>query len=268
MIVGDANLAEVSTYLKLGTTSLVLWLVEQELRTEPAVQAALARIDALALVDPVRETHEVSHDLTLTHRLELLDGRRLTALEIQREYLEAVLSLGEPADDDGESRDVISRWGSLIERLGTEPASCAREVEWLAKLRLLEGLRRRDHLDWGNARLAAVDLQWSDLRPERSLFGRLVGAGAVEVLVDPAQVEAAVLHPPRETRAYFRGEAIARYGAHVAAASWDSIVFDVPGAPTLRRVPMRDPLRGTAEHVEPLLAASPDARALLAALEG
>jgi proteasome accessory factor A len=75
-----------------------------------------------------------------------------------------------------------------------------------------------------------------------------------------------VTHPPEDTRAYFRGETIARFGAHVSAASWDSVVFDVPGAPTLQRVPMRDPLRGTKAHVAGLLDASPDVGALLAAL--
>jgi len=270
LIVGDANCLETATFLKLGTTSLVLWLVEQAAAEGPSPEAlaALRRIDALALVDPVRATHEVSHDLSLSRRIELLDGRRLTAIEIQREYLEAIRSVGEPAAEDAETLEVLERWASILDRLETEPASCAREVEWLAKLRLLEGLRRRDHLEWGHARLAAVDLQWSDLRPERSLFARLLGAGAVERIVEPAQVERAVVEPPRETRAFFRGRSISRFGAHVAAASWDSIVFDVPGAPTLRRVPMRDPLRGTAEHVERLVDSSTDAASLLAALEG
>jgi len=85
-------------------------------------------------------------------------------------------------------------------------------------------------------------------------------------VVTPEQVSEAVLHPPRDTRAYFRGEAVARYGAEISAASWDSIVFDVPGAATLQRVPMRDPLRGTAAHVGDLLDRSPDAATLLAAL--
>ena len=270
LIGGDANCLEVATYLKLATTSLVLWLIEQGAAPEPpaAVTEALARVDALALADPVTATHEVSHDLTLARPLELADGRRLTALEIQREYLEAVTSVGEAGADDGETRDVLARWSSLLDRLATDPASCAREVEWLAKLRVLEGLRRRDHLDWGNARLAAVDLQWSDLRPERSLYAKLVQAGAVETLVAPSDVEHAVTEPPRDTRAFFRGRAISRFGAHVSAASWDSVVFDVPGAPTLSRVPMRDPLRGTAEHVESIVEASADASALLAALGG
>ncbi|RYV52676.1 depupylase/deamidase Dop [Pengzhenrongella frigida] len=267
VIIGDANLLQTATYLKLGTTSLVLWLLEQSVATAAprAAATALAAIDRLTLRDPVGAVHAVSHDLTLTTRLDLADGRRLTALEVQREYLAAVrLVLGDVPD--AETGDVLDRWDSLLERLGTDPASCAREVEWLAKLRLLEGLRRRDHLAWDHPRLAAVDLQWSDVRPERGLYHRLLEAGAVERLIEEGSAERAAVRPPADTRAYFRGEALARYAGHISAASWDSIVFDIPGAPTLQRVPMRDPLRGTRDHVGALLDRSPDARSLLAAL--
>ncbi|HEY0188958.1 MAG TPA: depupylase/deamidase Dop [Cellulomonas sp.] len=285
VIIGDANLLEVATYLKLGTTSLVLWLIERA--TAGQARDLAAAVDRLALADPVAAVHTVSHDLTMTATLPLADGRHLTALQVQREYLDAVraavLRLGEqgahvplsaqgaPAAQaaqatDPQTADVLARWASLLDRLATDPSSCAREVEWLAKLRLLEGLRRRDHLDWDHPRLAAVDLQWSDLRPERGLYHRLVAAGAVERLVTDEQVAAAVSTPPEDTRAWFRGQAIARYGGHVSAASWDSVVFDVPGAPTLQRVPMRDPLRGTRAHVAELLDRSPDVASLLAAL--
>jgi proteasome accessory factor A len=267
VIIGDANLLEVATYLKLGTTSLVLWLIE---RVADGRAADLgSTLDRLALADPVAAVHTVSHDLALTARLTLADGRRLTAIEVQHEYLGAIrTALGRDLGEgvDAQTADVLARWGSLLERLATDPASCAREVEWLAKMRLLEGMRRRDHLDWDHPRLAAVDLQWSDVRPERGLYHRLVNAGAVERLVADDAVHAAVSTPPEDTRAYFRGETIARFGAHVSAASWDSVVFDVPGAPTLQRVPMRDPLRGTKAHVAALLEASPDVRSLLAAL--
>jgi len=276
VIIGDANMVQPATYLKLGTTSLVLWLLEQGLPGAggEAAAAALVAIDRLALTDPVGAVHTVSHDVTLTARLDLVDGRRLTALEIQHEYLGAVraaLGLELPAPKelpDAETGDVLARWVSILDRLGTDPASCAHEVEWLAKLRLLEGLRRRDHLPWDHPRLAAVDLQWSDLRPERGLYFRLLEAGAIERMVDEDSAERAAVHPPADTRAYFRGEALARYSGHISAASWDSIVFDVPGAPTLQRVPMRDPLRGTRAHVGALLDRSPDARSLLAALAG
>ena len=267
VIIGDANLLEVATYLKLGTTSLVLWLVERI--ADGTAKDLGATLDRLTLADPVAAVHTVSHDLALTARLRLADGRRLTAVEVQREYLAAVrTALGrDPGTQvDAQTADVLARWGSLLDRLVTDPASCAREVEWLAKMRLLEGMRRRDHLDWDHPRLAAVDLQWSDVRPERGLYHRLVNAGAVERLVADDAVQAAVRTPPEDTRAYFRGETIARFGAHVSAASWDSVVFDVPGAPTLQRVPMRDPLRGTKAHVAALLEASPDVRSLLEAL--
>jgi Pup amidohydrolase len=271
VIIGDANQLEVATYLKLGTTSLVLWLIE---RIADGSAADLGRaLDRLALADPVGSVHAVSHDLTLTRRLHLADGRLLTAIEVQQEYLAAVRTalgraVGAGAGDgpDAQTADVLARWGSLLDRLATDPASCAREVEWLAKMRLLEGLRRRDRLEWDHPRLAAVDLQWSDVRPERGLYHRLVDAGAVERLVPDEDVRAAVTTPPEDTRAYFRGRTIARFGAHVSAASWDSVVFDVPGAPTLQRVPMRDPLRGTRAHVETLLETSPDVASLLAAL--
>jgi len=141
-------------------------------------------------------------------------------------------------------------------------------VEWVAKLRLLEGLRRREQLGWDHAKLAAVDLQWSDLRPERGLYHRVLAAGAVDTVVTDEQVRRAVAHPPDDTRAYFRGEAMARYCGQVCAASWDSVIFDVPGRDTLQRVPMRDPWRGTRAHVGALLDACPDAAALLDALGG
>ena len=267
VIIGDATMLEVATYLRLGTASLVLWLIERAV-AEGGAGGALALVDRLALRDPVTAVHTVSHDLTMTARLELSDGRRLTALEVQQEYLAAVrMALAHVGGaPDAQTADVLARWEALLAALATDPASCARQVEWLAKLRLLDGMRRRDRLAWDHPRLAAVDLQWSDVRPERGLYHRLVSAGAVELLVTPEQVSEAVLHPPRDTRAYFRGEAVARYGAEISAASWDSVVFDVLGAATLQRVPMRDPLRGTAAHVESLLDSSPDAAALLEAL--
>ncbi len=269
VIIGDATMLEAATYVRLGTTSLVLWLVEQAEAGGAARRVAKA-VDRLALRDPVGAVHRVSHDLGLTERLELADGRHLTALQIQAEYLAAVRAALDAGGDapDAQTADVLDRWASLLTRLGEEPASCAREVEWLAKLRLLDGMRRRDHLAWDHPRLAAVDLQWSDVRPERGLYHRLVAADAVERLVTPEQVGDAVVHPPQDTRAYFRGEAVARYGDQISAASWDSVVFDVPGAQHLQRVPMRDPLRGTRAHVGELLERSPDARSLLEALGG
>jgi len=273
LIIGDANLFEVATFLKLGTTSLVLFVIEQldalaslDAATGASLRAELAD---LRLHDPVADVQRVSRDLDLRAPLRLADGRRLTALEIQRVYADVARRAAEHLGTlDDETRAVLDRWDSVLERLGTDPSSCAKEVEWVAKLRLLDRLRRRDHLDWDHPRLAAMDLQWSDVRPERSIYHRLLAAGAAERVVDERAVSQAVHHAPEDTRAYFRGEVMARFGDQVSAASWDSVIFDVEGAPSLQRVPMLDPLRGTRAHIGALLDASEDAGALLAGLAG
>jgi Pup amidohydrolase len=143
----------------------------------------------------------------------------------------------------------------------TNPSVVADKVDWAAKLGLLEAYRERHGLDWDDHRLAAVDLQYHDLRPERSLFVRL----DTERLVSEQAVLDAVTEPPRRTRAYFRGQCLKRWASSVASANWDSMVFDL-GTDPLRRVPMMDPLRGTAEFVEELLDGSSSPAELLARL--
>src|SRR5205823_12608325 len=120
----------------------------------------------------------------------------------------------------------------------------ARELDWVAKLRLLEGYRERDNLEWDSSRLQLVDLQYSDVRPEKGLYHRLVSRGAIETLLAPGLAESAVHDPPEDPRASFRGECLRRYGPSVAAASWDSVIFDI-GRESLVRVPMLEPQRGT-----------------------
>jgi proteasome accessory factor A len=130
---------------------------------------------------------------------------------------------------------------------------------------MLEGFRSRDGLTWGTPRLQLVDLQYSDLRPDRGLYHRLAARGSMETLVSPEQVIRAVESPPEDTRAYFRGECLRRYPTQVAAASWDSVIFDL-GRESLVRVPTLEPLRGTKGHVGALLARSPTAEDLVEAL--
>ncbi|WP_223148107.1 depupylase/deamidase Dop [Actinotalea sp. JY-7885] len=263
LILGDATLLEVATYLRLGTTSLVLWLAEHAGEHGALVE----RLLGLRLADPVRAVREVSRDLTLRRPLDLADGRRMTALEIQGEYLAALREAVGP-DLDPATADVLARWASVLERLGQDPMTCAREVEWVAKLRLLEAMRSRDRLAWDNPRLAAMDIQWSDVRPERGLYHRLLASGAVERLVTDDDVARAVTEPPADTRAYFRGTVVRRFGAQVRAASWDSVVLDVPTLPSLRRIPLLDPWRGTAAHVGELLDTCADAAELVDRLGG
>ena len=260
VIVGDANLSEVSTYLKLGTTSLVLALIEE---------GGIG--DDLVLADPVREIHAVSHDPTLTHRLTLRDGRQLTALEMQRRYLDRAEALARRqavAEVDPQTADVLARWGAVLDDLEADPRRTADRVDWAAKLALLDGYRRRDGLDWDSARLQLIDLQYSDIRPDKGLALRLEASGRLERLTTVDEVTHAMQQPPVDTRAYFRGECLRRYGDAVAAASWDSVIFDVPGYDALQRVPTIEPVRGTRDHIGHLLEASATAAELLDALRG
>src|SRR5690606_11821271 len=142
LILGDATLLEVATFLRLGTTSLVLWLVEQA-QERPGL---LDFVPGLALADPVGAVREVSRDLSLSARLETVHGGTVTALDVQRAYLTAVrTAVGRPDDATAE---VLARWESVLDRLARDPASCAREVEWVAKWRLLEAMRTRDRIGW------------------------------------------------------------------------------------------------------------------------
>jgi Pup amidohydrolase len=259
VIIGDANMSELSTYLKLGTTSLVLAMIEDKFLT----------VD-LSVEEPVSSLRAVSHDPALRHLLTLRSGRRLTAVQLQMEYLEQARKYVEDRfgdDVDAQTADVLDRWESVLTRLEQDPMLCARELDWVAKLRLLEGYRSRDGLAWNSPRLQLVDLQYSDVRADKGLYARLVARGAMERLVSEDEVLSAVDHAPEDTRAYFRGECLRRYPTQVAAASWDSVIFDL-GRESLVRVPTLEPLRGTKSHVGALLDRSPTADALVEALSG
>ncbi len=259
VIIGDANLSEISTYLKVGMTSLVLAMIE-----DPFLA------DDLSIAHPIRELHDVSHDWSLSHQMRLTDGRRMTALQLQGEYLERAKKFVDDrfgADADEQTRDVLDRWESVLTRLSSDPMQLASELDWVAKLRLLEGYRDRDGLDWNSSRLELIDLQYADVRPDKGLYHRLVARGAMQTLLAPLAAASAVASPPEDTRAYFRGECLRRYGASVAAASWDSVIFDV-GRESMVRVPMAEPLRGTRAHVGALLDRCHDAASLIDALAG
>jgi proteasome accessory factor A len=245
VIIGDANLAEVAGLLKVGTTALVLSMIEERFLS-----------DDLALLRPVQALHEVSHDPDLRQRVELRDGRSLSALDIQREYCAQAHKFVENrfgADVDDPTSEILRRWVQVLDDLSDDPNRLAGQLDWVAKRQILDGYRSRDGLDWSDARLQLVDLQYSDVRPDKGLYHRLVKSGRMERVIDATAAHQAVHQPPLNTRAWFRGECVRRYGAHVAAASWDSVIFDVPGRLSLQRVPMLEPLRGTKRHVGELL---------------
>jgi proteasome accessory factor PafA2 len=241
VIIGDANLAETSTYLKLGATSLVLDLIEEGLD-----------LTDLALARPVHAVHVISRDPTLRATVALADGRELTGLALQRIYLDRVAKLVDSRDPDPRAADIVQTWAGVLDLLERDPMDCADLLDWPAKLRLLDGFRHRENLSWSAPRLHLVDLQYSDVRLDKGLYNRLVARGSMKRLITEQQVRDAVDNPPIDTRAYFRGECLRRFGADIAAASWDSVIFDL-GGDSLVRIPTLEPLRGSKAHVGALL---------------
>lgn len=261
VIIGDANLAETSTYLKMGTTSLVLAMIEDGWLDRHGV--------ALGVEQPVRALHEISHDPSLQYKVRLRDGRHMTALHMQMIYAEQARAYAEHrcgAELDPHTADVLARWEAVLTGLEQDPMSLAHQLDWVAKLKLLQGYRDRDGLEWDHPRLGLVDLQYSDVRPGKGLYNRLVSTGRMARLVSDAAVEQAISTPPVDTRAWFRGQCLRKFAPAVAAASWDSMIFELSGNRSLQRVPMREPLRGTKAHVQGLLDASATAEDLVRAL--
>jgi proteasome accessory factor A len=186
-------------------------------------------------------------------------------LDLQWAFFERASSFLESRDSDEPTTEVMQRWEAVLDQLGRDAMGCADQLDWVAKLRLLEGYREREELGWASPKLQLVDLQYADVRPEKGLYHRLVARGSMQTLFDADQVRHAMAEPPEDTRAYFRGRCLAQYSSEVVAASWDSVIFDV-GRDSLVRVPMMEPERGTKVHVGSLFDRCPSAKDLLEAI--
>jgi proteasome accessory factor A len=247
VIVGDANLCEVATYLKVGATAIVLAMIEDGFVDKD-----------LSISTPVAAIRAVSHDPSLRQTVDVAELGRCTALDVQWEFLRLARKYAEESglescggEDAG--RRVLDRWESVLGALESDPTSLDGQLDWITKQQLLQAYAARDGLEWNDPKLELLSVQYHDVRPERSLYERLVRAGKVERLLVEDEVRAAMADPPPSTRAYFRGTCLARWADSVVAANWDSLVLDV-GTDPLRRIPMMEPTRGSKVHVAELFA--------------
>jgi proteasome accessory factor A len=257
VIIGDANMSQVATFVKLGSTALLLAALED---------SGLGAFPAMPR-HPVSAVRGFSLDPSLKHTVLCEDERERTAWDFQDELWHLAEDHVERHGADAvaapeEVHLLLTQWREMLDGVRDDPDAVADRIDWVAKLRIVQGFQERHALGHGDARLHAIDLQYHDLRPERSLAQR-VGLRALHT--DDA-VREAVHNPPEDTRAYFRGQCVARYPDEIVAANWDSVVFDVGEGP-LQRVPMLDPLRGTRVLTEDLLETSATAQALLNALD-
>jgi proteasome accessory factor A len=233
VIVGDANMAEHSTYLKVGTLGLVLDLLE-----------AGADLPLLDLDEPVRAFKQVSRDLDMKQTLKLVGGRPTTALAIQRAYLKAASDFYAAHEHRPVTDDVLVRWDEVLNKLEQDPRLLVRELDWVAKRHLIESYMERKGCGWDDPRMKLMDLQYHDVRQERGLFYTLERGDLIERIVREEDIQRAELTPPTGTRAYFRGRCVSKFAKSLYGASWTSLLFDV-GNTTIKKVPLMDPHRGT-----------------------
>ena len=230
VIGGDGNMFDVSAFLRFGTTSLVLWAIEQ---------GTDLRWDSLVMDDPVQETWNVSHHPDLDYKVTTAGGA-YTAAELQQIYLDLVVDTFEETGTTPTAADqeILTLWQSVLDRMRADLFSVASDVEWVGKYQLVKRQKERAGLEWNDPRLAAIDLQWSDLRPSHGLVYRLAAAGMVTRIVSDEEVERAADVAPTNTRAHVRGWAVASR-PDLVKASWSSLVFD-PGEGDLIRFPIAD----------------------------
>jgi Pup amidohydrolase len=254
VIPGDANLVPTSSLVRLGSTSLVLRLIEDGLAPR------------ITLADPVGDLPRISHDPQLGALLVADGGRRLTALDVQEAYLEAAEE--HYGGSEHAEAGSIAWWRRSVDALRAGDGSAARFVEWKAKQALLEGYRERGGLAWDDPKLALIDLQWADLRPGKGLAAALMARGQVDALAREDEVELAMVTPPADTRAWTRGKTITRFPEAVVAANWDSLSLALECLPQLQRVGLPDPWAATAAQTQGMFDDGARVQELIKALRG
>jgi proteasome accessory factor A len=214
VITGDANMSQWATALKIGSTALVLELIE------------LGHAPQLELADPIAATKQISRDQTHAWIIELKDGRKISALDIQRLYLAAAR---EHCPPDPDTTWVFNAWEAVLDDLASDYWLCRDRLDWVAKKFLLETLREAERLSWSDPWLQSIDLEYHNVSLERGLHYELVREDRMRRMVSEEEIKHAIFHPPETTRAFFRGRAVARFNRDIASIQWDGITFACNG---------------------------------------
>ena len=242
VIVGDSNMSEYATYLKVGATALILRMLE-----DPTVV-----LRDMTLENPIRAIREISHDTTCRRRVRLANGREASALEIQIEYLNRALRYADNHDLNPQEKQSLDMWEHVVTGLERDPLSLDREIDWVTKHNLIERYRDRHDLPLSHPRVALLDLQYHDISRGRSVFYKLQRAGLVERVVTDADIEEAVDTPPQTTRARLRGEFIRRAKERKRDYTVDWVHLKLNDQ-AQRTVLCKDPLRSHDERVDRLI---------------
>jgi proteasome accessory factor A len=243
VIVGDSNMSEYATYLKVGLTALVLGMLEG------------GGSFAMELEDPVRAIRQISRDPGCTARIGLMDGRRMTAVEIQREYLELVDGYYQGSRRDEIVEDLIDRWYYVLNQLEEDPMGLSREVDWVIKKRLMESYMTRRGVGWDDERILVMDLQYHNISRSTGLYYLADKKGLVRKEFGEPEIEDAIENPPQTTRAKIRGDFVRKANRLKKSYSVDWGYLKLNGH-FQKTVICKDPFRSHDPRVERMISSS------------
>ncbi len=242
VIVGDSNMSEVTTLLKVGSANLVLEMIEQGVQFRD-----------FSLDNPIRAIREISHDLTGRRSVRLAGGKEASALDIQREYFEKAVEHVAKRSPDPMAQRVLELWGRTLDAVEAQDLSkIDREIDWAIKNRLMNRYMEKHNMDLSNPRIAQIDLAYHDIRRGRGVFDLLQRKGQVERVTDDGEIEAAKDTPPQTTRAKLRGDFIAAAQAAGRDFTVDWVHLKLNDQ-AQRTVLCKDPFRAVDERVERLI---------------
>ena len=222
VIIGDSNMSEWATALKVGTTALALDLIEH------------GKAPQLEIAQPVNATKSISRDQDYDWIIELSDGRKISAIDVQRLYLKAA---EREYGGDSEFSWLLREWGNVLNDLERDVTSTADRVDWAAKKLMLSSFREVEKLSWGDPWLQAIDLEYHNIQPDQGLFFELQRQGSMQRLVSEKEIKDAIFTPPETTRAWFRGRSVARFNRAISSIQWDEIEFRNGAARSLVNLP-------------------------------
>jgi proteasome accessory factor A len=197
VIVGDSNMSEFATYLKVGTTAIVLSMVED----------GFIKRD-LALEDPVRAIKEISHDVACKRRVKLKRGKEFSAIEIQREYLDLALEYYQGQERSPQVADLLEKWQYVLDKLAEDPMTLHRELDWVIKRELINAYISRKGCSFDDQRVFMMDLQYHDVKRTRGLYYLMLRDGLIDRVITDEEIERAMTTPPQTTRAKVRSDFI------------------------------------------------------------
>ena len=207
----------------------------------------------LTLENPIRAIREISHDTTCRRKVRLANGRELSALDIQSEYLNKALKYAETKDLSIEEKQALQMWEHCVTTIERDPMDLDRECDWVIKHKLIEGYRAKHDLPLTHPKVALIDLQYHDISRTRGLFYKMQDAGLVERTCTEADIDEAVETPPQTTRARLRGEFIRRAKERKRDYTVDWVHLKLNDQ-AQRTVLCKDPFRSRDERVEKLIA--------------